>query len=251
MRAIRNPRSVVGELYRVGERVNQLIVNHDGFDPVTEDWDVLLILDACRVDAYESVVGSTVDDRISPGTNSWSYYESAFDGRELHDTVLVTANPHATDIQPGTFHAIDHVWSSDWDGARETVLPETMADVVTDAAETYPDKRIIGHWMQPHTPHLGEKAEELVERHLGCHPTTSTNMAGFGMRCGTMNWTEPTPGRHTSRHWSEHTRAFDGSLTVSRGRSWSRQTTGSCSVNASVRCRSVGTDTHRTSGRRT
>lgn len=172
-KAVRNPRSVVGELYRFGERVNQRLVSRDGFDPVAEDWDLLLILDACRADAYESVVGSSVDTRISPGTNSWSYYESAFDGRDLNNTVLVTANPHANDISANTFHAIKNVWSSDWDGTRETVLPETMANLVIDAAEMYPNKRIVGHWMQPHTPHLGEKAETLTRKHLGCDPTDS------------------------------------------------------------------------------
>jgi hypothetical protein len=49
-------------------------------------------------------------------------------------------------------------------------MPEAVAEAVLDAHETYPNKRLVGHFMQPHFPFVGETGQQLshmgVEMHL-------------------------------------------------------------------------------------
>lgn len=131
---------------------------------MTKDWDTLIILDACRYDylrrqnPFESDVGSIT----SVGSNSWQFMQGTFVGREMHDTVYVTANPHAERLPDGLFYSVDSLLS-DWDEDIGTVRPEPVVDAAIDAHETHPDKRVVVHFMQPHAPHLGPTADRIRE----------------------------------------------------------------------------------------
>jgi hypothetical protein len=75
------------------------------------------------------------------------------------DTVYVTASPmfhrHQESIG-GRFHAVVDVWRDyGWDPEFRTVLPETMTEAALEAAERYPNKRLLVHYLQPHYPFLG------------------------------------------------------------------------------------------------
>jgi hypothetical protein len=77
--------------------------------------------------------------------------------------VYVTANPqlyrHQGEIQT-KLHAVIHVWEDDgWDEKSGTVLPETVTKYAVDAAEKYPRKRLVAHYMQPHYPFVYGDAE--------------------------------------------------------------------------------------------
>jgi arylsulfatase A-like enzyme len=79
-----------------------------------------------------------------------------FTGRDLTDTVYVTANPQLErhrndwDVQ---LHEVVNVWLDEgWDNTTGTVLAETMTEVAIDAADRFPDKRLAVHYMQPHYP---------------------------------------------------------------------------------------------------
>ena len=62
---------------------------------------------------------------------------------------------HRDDIDV-EFHAIVDIWKDrGWDKEYRTVLPETVRDEVLAAAERYPDKRLLVHFLQPHFPFLG------------------------------------------------------------------------------------------------
>ena len=89
--------------------------------------------------------------------------EGNFVGREFHDTVYVTANPHARKLDSGTFHAIETVLDR-WDDEIGTVQPEDVVAAAIEANERYPDKQLVVHFMQPHRPYLGRTADELRER---------------------------------------------------------------------------------------
>ena len=75
-------RTVVGEM------------NPEGIDVFAEDWDNLIILDACRKDALEQMIelDGVFESRISRGTSTLHFLQSNFQDRILHDAVYVTAN---------------------------------------------------------------------------------------------------------------------------------------------------------------
>lgn len=51
------------------------------FNPMDEDWDILIILDACRPDILSEVSEWNVKTRRSPGANSWEFVEAVYANR--------------------------------------------------------------------------------------------------------------------------------------------------------------------------
>ena len=123
-----------------------------GVDVMRAEWDNLILLDALRVDVCREHApeGWTVETVQSPATNSWSYMTQCYAGRELHDTVMVSANPFVNDLPPSTFHAVHYIHHDD----GSVPGPEEVTEVALDAVAQYPSKRIIVHYMQPHAPFL-------------------------------------------------------------------------------------------------
>lgn len=134
-------------------------------DFIDEDWDVLILLDACRADYYREATpfDGDVQTRVVPGSASHEFIEATFLDRELHDTVYVTPNPHLYMLDGDVFHAVRDCRDA-WDERLQTVTPEAMTDICRSVAAEYPDKRLILHYMQPHTPYLGATADRIRER---------------------------------------------------------------------------------------
>lgn len=131
----------------------------NGIDIINEDWDNLVILDACRYDEFanEYSINGELSKKVSRGRNSIQFIEQNYNGRELHDTVYVTANPYVNDIEEGVFHAIvDDPLRTEFDKKLGTVRPEAVTRAAIKAYENHPDKRLIIHYMQPHMPPIGE-----------------------------------------------------------------------------------------------
>lgn len=130
-----------------------------GIDIMSQDWDNLIILDAYRADyfrEYSSLDGelSTV---VSKGNWSLEFIIENFQGREFHDTVVVTANENYqlySKIDESTFHTLINVGEAE----NRMERMKKVTEAALDAAEKYPNKRLLIHYMQPHVPHLGETA---------------------------------------------------------------------------------------------
>lgn len=131
----------------------------DAVHVMDEDWDVLIILDACRADIFEETIGTsefdTYDRKISLGSHSSEWVRRNFSGKSYGDTVYVSANPHTNLLAHDVFHDIVELWDTDYDDELETVHPESVAKAAKKAAAKYPDKRLIVHFMQPHGPLIG------------------------------------------------------------------------------------------------
>lgn len=131
--------------------------NLAGVDIMTAEWDTLIILDACRYDSFidkkPSDWPATLPVR-SKAANTYTFYSRNFNGKYT-DTVVVTANPRTTQLRGGSFHDIIPVFKNDWNDKYGTVLPQIMAERTIEIHETYPKKRILSHWIQPHYPFVG------------------------------------------------------------------------------------------------
>ena len=130
-----------------------------GVDMMEEDWDNLIVLDACRYDMFAETVDipGTLRSVTSRGSCTGQWIRGNFVGRDLHDTVYVTASPilYERDFSDVSFHAVNNVWSEDgWDPEHKTVLPETVEDHAREVEEEYPNKRLIIHFLQPHMPFI-------------------------------------------------------------------------------------------------
>ncbi|UWG48099.1 Arylsulfatase A or related enzyme [Halanaeroarchaeum sp. HSR-CO] len=132
------------------------------------DWDNLILLDACRWDVFHEY--SQLDGKlmkvVSRGNYSWEFMEENFIGRELNDTVYVTANPYSENLDQEQFYKIESLLN-EWNEEKETVLPNDVVNAALNAREKYPNKRLIIHFMQPHLPHISDIAEEIEYDQVG------------------------------------------------------------------------------------
>jgi hypothetical protein len=165
-RAARNPRLFARHANRLyHRRLDRRRYNPEGIDVFEEDWDNLLVLDACRYDMFERYADlpGRLEHRDTRGTSTTEFLKANFDGRDLRDTVYVTANPqlyHNRDRIDAELYKIIDVWREDgWNDEYGTVLPETVTEYAVRAAREYPDKRLVVHYIQPHYPFIGADTE--------------------------------------------------------------------------------------------
>jgi hypothetical protein len=166
-RALDSPSLIPEELNRVANRrLNRWSYNEKGVDLFEEEWDNLLLLDACRYDMFcerNDLPGRT-ESRISRGAGTWEWLRANFADRDLTDVVYVTASPmlhrHGSGMNARLHDVID-VWEEEgWDDEFRTVMPDVLSDYAREAAERYPDKRLLVHYLQPHYPFIGETGRE-------------------------------------------------------------------------------------------
>lgn len=121
-----------------------------------EDWDNLIILDACRYDTFKELntIEGKLESRISRGSCTSQFLWENFGKGEFKDIVYITANPWVSRALHGKFHRIINVWDKGWDEALCTVLPQTVYDYTVEALSKYQGKRFIIHFMQPHMPFI-------------------------------------------------------------------------------------------------
>lgn len=156
-----------------------------------EDWDNLILLDACRFDQFESLntIDGRLETRTSLGSATPEFLKKNFKGESHHDTVYVTANPmYRTKNLENVFYEVIDVWESGWDDQHKTVRPKEMVKATLEAYKEYPDKRLISHFMQPHYPFIGESAQELGE-HAGYERTYRQVQGEEALRDHSTVWT--------------------------------------------------------------
>jgi hypothetical protein len=145
--------------------------NPSGTDIFAEDWDTLVLLDACRHDVYAELTpfDGPVEARESRGSASKQFVRGNFQDRMLHDVVYVSGNQWYLLLEEELnceLHAYHDVERDVADG----FVPS--AEAVTEAAlehhERYPNKRLLVHYMQPHYPYLETDVDgfELVREGL-------------------------------------------------------------------------------------
>jgi len=130
-----------------------------------EEWDILIILDACRYDVFElfNDISGTLEPRYSLGscTEEWVY--NNFD-RECKDIVYVSGNAWVSEWKlnnklkiENPFYRLIEVWDWAWDEKINAVHPSSVTRASIQAMDENPDKRFIIHYLQPHSPFLSFK----------------------------------------------------------------------------------------------
>jgi len=175
-RAIKQPSLFVKEVGRLPSTIHSVIQNGwasmnglgktDALKLTETDWDNLIIIDACRADLFEEVVNLGQFDQykrvVSMGTNTTPWSIKNFYNEQLGDTVYVTGNPAPSKTVPDEFHEFIEVWTdqnkwiSPGDGTetQDTLPPDAVADAALEANESYPNKRLVVHFIQPHAPFI-------------------------------------------------------------------------------------------------
>lgn len=172
------------------------------------DWDVLIILDACRHDLWDDVApeyglptGDTIWSNASCSID-WINYNFANCPSEIEDVGYVTANPftdhdaeHAksADLKDSPIGHLRALYETEWsevdtDPPIETVPPERVTDHAIDAWRRRDElgiDQLVVHYMQPHEPFI-ERPEWSYQ-----DPEDNAvlkNLVSDGYQAGTSPW---------------------------------------------------------------
>lgn len=151
------------ELWQAG--LARLPVPAHGENVFDRDWDMLLILDACRPDDLQRVshefefLPDTVDTIYSRGSQSLEWMQATFEDSvadEMARTTYVTANVYSREfgeqlVDADAFASVDEVWRDHWDSDLGTVPAKAVTDAAIEAHGS--SDRLLVHYLQPHAPY--------------------------------------------------------------------------------------------------
>lgn len=125
---------------------------------VNMDWDVLIVLDACRMDTLQRIADWPVNSVVSPASCTPEWLTSISNHEVLDGAYVVSGNPQyeKVDVELGC-ETIEPYWESNWNGRLQTALPEPILDRVDELLSGGYDS-LVAHLQQPHWPyvaHLG------------------------------------------------------------------------------------------------
>jgi len=161
-----------------------------GREVFEEEWDVLVILDACRHDLMKEVVEEEdykflkpVDSCYSAAGTSDEWMNKNFGEKHYEKaqrTAMVTGNPYSdTNLDEKDFEVLEEAWEYSYDKEKEAVLPRPITNsAIRIQREENPDKMVI-HYMQPHYPFLNH--DNLSE---------GFSLEGFGKEIRKSVWDE-------------------------------------------------------------
>lgn len=147
----------------------------DGVTILEEDWDNLILLDACRYDVFEAVseLPGKLQKRTSHGSSTAEFLQWNFANRTAYDTVFVSSNAmigsRKTSID---VYKLVGLWGETVDvpsnnpenntDPRSVPDPEPVVEKAIEMHHRYPNKRLIVHFLPPHTPFLIKDGDRLT-----------------------------------------------------------------------------------------
>jgi len=159
--------SPIGHLYRAGYPDPFRLLSESIYE---NDWDLLVILDGCRVDLMREVASeytfiNVIDTKYSLGTDSTEWIQENFvnepDQQQLTDTCYITGNPHTElALTKDDLGYLDEVWKYEFDYEKGIMPPRPITDRAIAAGRNSNFDRYVIHYMQPHFP-------SIPQLHLG------------------------------------------------------------------------------------
>jgi len=141
------------------------------------DWDVLVVLDACRADVLGELADWPIGMAVSPAgcTAEWLRTVAAsgtFDGAHV-----VSGNPQYERVDVDLdCDTVEPYWEEKWDQSLQTVRPEPILNRATEVFDGG-DRPVVAHLEQPHWPYIAKLGGswELAYPELGPWTTDGTS----------------------------------------------------------------------------
>lgn len=198
----------VGVLRRIGQQWNY------GTTCFEHDWDVFVILDACRHDVMQEVADeyeflpAEIPSAFSCASASPEYVEKAFgeshrDERER--TALVSGNGFTKTLLSGSeFGHTQNLIKKGWSNELGTVPPRTVTD---SAVKLWRDRprdidRMVVWYMQPHAPYRSvEDVERYTRDEVGTLENVEREQVWDRLRYGDMSEDEAWEAYRDNLRW--------------------------------------------------
>jgi hypothetical protein len=141
-----------------------------------DNWDVLIIVDACRHDLFTEVDDEydcidETESRTSVASCTWKWLPELIDRadkEDLSNTAYITGNPQSQNFVSGEFGYVDEVWQYAWDDSSGTVLPRPVTDrAISHWRSEDACERMIVHYLPPHVPFVNsDRSPELSQNNF-------------------------------------------------------------------------------------
>lgn len=191
----------VGAVRELAAMVRYSVQSQTTADPVlAADWDVLVVLDACRADLFEEALddgdplpAGHLETRVSPGSATPEWLQEVFGGApasQLGDIAYVSGNPFvSTELDASQFHTVERVWREKWDDDRGTLPPRPITDAAIQTGRATEADRLVVHYMQPHFPSLTTTDDDGVSlSEFGTEPMAVWDDLRFGRQSVPEVW---------------------------------------------------------------
>jgi len=167
---------------------------------LNEEWDICIVLDACRADLLADVVGdhSFLDTNTtrSVGSATFEWMPKTFsDDRDFSNVTYVCANPFSGEFLNGDdFELLEEVWRTSWDPELGTVPADSVTDATIRIGRELRPERLLIHYMQPHVPFVpsdwstGPRVNEFGQWGASSGPDAFEELA-MGLRDEEEVWT--------------------------------------------------------------
>jgi hypothetical protein len=130
-----------------------------------EQWDIAIILDACRYDVFKEVYRKylplgKLEKRIG-ASDTFDWLHLVFNGSGTNNIVYVSAHPgiNSKGVVWGGFDAKERfykvydAWLSAWNWSIGSSPPDEVTRIAVQAINEYPHRKVIIHFIQPHFPY--------------------------------------------------------------------------------------------------
>lgn len=165
--------------------------NQFGHNIFEDDWDLIIILDACRVDVLRRISNEfdfldEIETIWSVGSSSGEWIANTFIEKhlkEIRNTTYISANGHSKliledGIRPPVNNEIplkflnwstvdqselkrhEQLFTYKHNTKYKTVLPQSVSNIILETVENSQSTRIVAHYIQPHLPYVAEAIEE-------------------------------------------------------------------------------------------
>jgi len=143
------------------------------------DWDILIILDACRYDFFKGTHssylkgGKHLEKVVSPATWTLEWLVKTFSDDYLDDVIYISGNPQCNSIKPRVqyhmkgryyrfdgkqhFFKIENVFLNHWDKEIQNCHPSSINKQFMKSLLKHKDKKFILHYNNPHLPYFSMK----------------------------------------------------------------------------------------------
>jgi len=132
------------------------------------DWDVLVLLDACRYDVLSDLTTNAVIQKTSsPASATPEFLTKAQNTGVFDGSVYLSGNPQSAKHSPGDVEHVS-VFDGAWDDELETVPPGPLYQTAMEYVGG--NKQVVVHTLQPHYPHICQIGNQICAVPGGLHP---------------------------------------------------------------------------------
>lgn len=147
--------------------------NTEGTNVFDENWDNLIILDACRYDVFSKQVDfdGDLDYRISRGSASKEFVRGNFQESNQYDVVYCSNNGWYQHLLKETNEVNSEVYRFEFIEGREFRRDsghardecQKLSTRALNLYEEHPHKRMIIHYMLPHSPYVDKEGNVILQ----------------------------------------------------------------------------------------